>query len=138
MLNEYVYEDHQVENKVTKRHYPRTNNDQVLDFVFEKEHGLNRWSYNTSFNSIHLKYIITSLNHAEDPNLYLRKNKILIKGTIEVDDEYIPDVGFVSKLFSMLTVDVCSHTVSSNKTKWVKINCLSDKYFCYVLGGNTF
>ena len=25
-----------IENKVVKRHYPRTNNDQVLDFVFEK------------------------------------------------------------------------------------------------------
>mgnify|MGYP006944968740 CR=1 FL=1 len=39
MINEYVYEDERVENKVTKRHYPRTNNDQVLDFVFEKASG---------------------------------------------------------------------------------------------------
>ena len=37
--------------KITKKHYPRTNNSSVLEFVFEK-----------------------------DPNLFLRKNKILIKG----------------------------------------------------------
>ena len=77
-----------IDNKIVKRHYPRTNNEQVLDFVFEK-----------------------------DPNLYLRKNKILIKGTIEVDSGYVPEVGFASKLFGMLTVDVDSHTISSNKAK---------------------
>jgi len=26
----------EITTKVVKRHYPRTNNDQVLDFVFEK------------------------------------------------------------------------------------------------------
>ena len=45
------------------------------------------------------------------------KNKILIKGSVEVDAGYIPEVGFVSKLFGMLTVDVDSHTISSNKVK---------------------
>ena len=75
-------------SKVVKRHYPRTNNDQVLTIVFEK-----------------------------DPNLYLRKNKIVIKGTVEVDPGYIPEVGFVSKLFGMLTVDVDSHTISNNRAK---------------------
>ena len=42
--------------KVTKRHFPRINNDRVLEFVFEK-----------------------------DPNLFMRKNKIIIKGAIEFD-----------------------------------------------------
>ena len=42
--------------KVTKRHFPRINNDRVSEFVFEK-----------------------------DPNLFMRKNKIVIKGAIEVD-----------------------------------------------------
>ena len=42
--------------KVTKRHFPRINNDRVLEFVFEK-----------------------------DPNLFMRKNKIFIRGTIEFD-----------------------------------------------------
>ena len=83
-----VEESHSLHTKIVKKHYPRTNNDQVLDFVFEK-----------------------------DPNLFLRKNKILIKGTVEFDNGYVPDVGFVAKLFSMLTVDVDSHTVSSNRAK---------------------
>ena len=77
-----------IHTKIVKKHYPRTNNEQVLDFVFEK-----------------------------DPNLYLRKNKILVKGTVEFDDGYIPDTGFVAKLFGMLTVDVDSYTVSSNRAK---------------------
>ena len=42
--------------KVTKRHFPRINNDRVLEFVFEK-----------------------------DPNLFMRKNKIFIRGSIEFD-----------------------------------------------------
>ena len=53
--------NHEMENetidfKITKRHFPRINNDSVLEFVFEK-----------------------------DPNLFMRKNKIVIKGAIEVD-----------------------------------------------------
>ena len=77
-----------IDNKIVKKHYPRTNNEQVLDFVFGK-----------------------------NPNLYLRKNKILIKGTIEIDDHYIPENGFAAKLFGMLTVEVDSHTISSNRAK---------------------
>lgn len=77
-----------ITTKVIKRHYPTANNDQILDFVFPR-----------------------------DSNLYLRKNKIIIKGCIEVDDGFVPEVGFVAKLFSMLTVDVDSQTISSNKAK---------------------
>ena len=80
----------EIDNKIVKKHYPRTNNDQVLEFVFER-----------------------------DPNLYLRKNKILIKGAIEVPDTFVPDTGFVAKLFSMLTVEVDSHAISSNRAKLV-------------------
>ena len=36
--------------KITKKHYPRTNSNSVLEFIFEK-----------------------------DPNLFLKKNKILIR-----------------------------------------------------------
>ena len=74
--------------KVTKRHYPRDNNDSILEFIFEK-----------------------------DPNLFMRKNKIVIRGAIELPENVIPDNGFVSKLFSMLTVEVDSQTVSSNRSK---------------------
>ena len=82
-------EDDIIDKKVVKRHYPRTNNNQVLDFVFEK-----------------------------DPNLFLRKNKILIHGRIAIDDKYIPECGFVAKLFGMLTIDVDAHTISSNRAKY--------------------
>ena len=77
-----------IDHKVVKKHYPRTNSAQVLDFVFGK-----------------------------DPNLFLRKNKILIKGHIEIDSNYVPENGFVAKLFGMLTVDVDSQTISSNRAK---------------------
>ena len=94
-MNEYetrYYDDdaksEEVDQKVVKKNYPRTNNEQVLEFVFGK-----------------------------DPNLYLRKNKILIFGSVEVDHEYVPDTGYVAKLFSMLTVEVDSHTISSNRVK---------------------
>ena len=74
--------------KITKRHFPRDNNDSILEFIFEK-----------------------------DPNLYMRKNKIVIRGAIELDDNVLPDNGFVVKLFSMLTVEVDSQNVSSNRNK---------------------
>ena len=77
-----------IDYKVTKRHYPRTNNQNCLEFVFEK-----------------------------DPNLFLRKNKILIKGAIEFDKGYVPENGFASKLFSMLTVEVDSQQITKNNNK---------------------
>lgn len=77
-----------IDSKVVKRHFPRTNNDRVLDFVFER-----------------------------DPNLFLRKNKIIIRGSVEVDNGYVPEVGFVAKMFGMLTVEVDSQTVSTNRAR---------------------
>ena len=80
--------DEELDFKVTKRHYPRDNNDSILEFIFEN-----------------------------DPNLFMRKNKIIIRGAIELPTNVVPDNGFVSKLFSMLTVEVDSQTVSSNRCK---------------------
>jgi len=74
--------------KITKKHYPRTNSCSVLEFIFEK-----------------------------DPNLYLKKNKILIRGSITIDDKYILENGWVSKLFASLTVEIDSQTVSINKNR---------------------
>lgn len=74
--------------KVTKKHYPRTNNSSVLEFVFER-----------------------------DPNLFLRKNKIMIRGSITFDSKFIIDSAFAPKLFQMMTVEVDSQTVSTNKNK---------------------
>ena len=77
--------DETLDHKVTKKHYPRNNNKAVLEFVFEK-----------------------------DPNLFLRKNKILIHGNIEVHENYIPENGFAAKLFSQLSVEVDSQSVTAN------------------------
>ena len=77
-----------VDFKTVKRTYPRTNNDDVLEFIFEK-----------------------------DPNLFLRKNKIVIRGAIELEPNVIPDNGYVAKLFSMVTVEVDSQSVSNNRNK---------------------
>ena len=74
--------------KVTKKHYPRTNSCSVLEFIFEK-----------------------------DPNLFLKKNKILIRGSITIDNKFILENGWVSKLFASLTVEVDSQTVSTNKNR---------------------
>ena len=52
----YEMQNDVVDFKITKRHFPRINNESVLEFVFEK-----------------------------DPNLFMRKNKIIIKGAIEID-----------------------------------------------------
>ena len=71
--------------KVTKRHFPRINNSKCLEFVFEK-----------------------------DPNLFLRKNKIVIRGCFEVDKGYTIDNGFAAKLFSMMSVEIDSQTVSKS------------------------
>ena len=80
--------DEQLDFKITKRHYPRVNNDTIMEFIFEK-----------------------------DPNLFMRKNKIVIRGAIELGPNVLPDNGFVAKLFSMLSVEVDSQTVSSNRNK---------------------
>ena len=74
-----------LDNKVTKRHFPKCNNDNLLEFVFEK-----------------------------DPNLYLRKNSIIIRGAIEISDEFIVQNSWVSKLFTQLKVEVDSQVVSRN------------------------
>ena len=81
--------DEMLDYKITKKHYPRTNSSSVLEFIFEK-----------------------------DPNLFLKKNKILIRGSIEIDEKYVLENGWVSKLFSMLTVEVDSQTVSTNKNRY--------------------
>ena len=74
-----------IDFKVTKKHYPRINNDRVLEFVFDK-----------------------------DPNLHLRKNKIIIRGHIELDPAYVTENGFAPKLFSMMTVELNSQVISRN------------------------
>ena len=79
-----------IDHKITKRHYPRSNNKSVLEFVFEK-----------------------------DPKLFMRKNKIVIRGSIVVDKGYLVENGFVAKLFSMATVEVESQPVCRNNNRFI-------------------
>ena len=86
MNNEFQMESTETPDvKVTKRHFPRINNSKCLEFVFEK-----------------------------DPNLFLRKNKIVIRDSFEVDKGYTVDNGFAAKLFSMMSVEIDSQTVSKS------------------------
>ena len=77
-----------LDSKLCKRHYPRTNNSSILEFVFEK-----------------------------DPNLLLRKHKIVIKGNIEVSEDCVVENGWVSKLFSQLDVQLDCQSVSISRNK---------------------
>ena len=76
-----------IDQKLVKRHYPNTNNDQELSFIFES-----------------------------DPNLCLLKNRIAIHMIIELDEKYIPDNGFAAKQFANITIELNSQRVSTNKT----------------------
>lgn len=84
-----------IDNKVVKRHYPKQNISDNLTFTFDA-----------------------------DPNLCLVKNKIMIHFTIELDSKYIPDNGFASKQFSLCSVELNSQRVSSNKSKYERINSI--------------
>jgi len=77
-----------IDYKVTKTHYALNNTDEVVEVVIPK-----------------------------DPNLFARKNKILIRGTVQVDPKFIPDCNWASKLFSQLFVEVESQLVSKNTTR---------------------
>ena len=84
-MHEISVEDDVIDTKVTKKHYPSTNNSSVLEFILPK-----------------------------DPNLFLQKNKIIIRGSFQVDKNYVVENGFAAKLFSMLTFEVDSQSVSKN------------------------
>ena len=84
-MHEISVENDVIDTKVTKKHYPSTNNSSVLEFILPK-----------------------------DPNLLLQKNKIIIRGSFQVDKNYVVENGFAAKLFSMLTVEVDSQSVSKN------------------------
>ena len=77
------------DKKVTKRHFPKCNNNNLLEFVFEK-----------------------------DPNCYLRKNSIIIRGSIEIDENHIVENGWVAKLFSQMRVEVDSQVVTRNTNRY--------------------
>ena len=77
-----------LDNKVTKRIYPRENNESALTFIIDA-----------------------------DPNLCLEKNTIQIHLEVDLDNKYIPENGFVPKLFSILSVELNSQLISNNRTR---------------------
>ena len=77
-----------LDKKSTKKHFPKCNNSNLLEFVFDK-----------------------------DPNSYLRKNSITIRGAIEIDENHMVENGWVSKLFSQLRVEVDSQVVTRNNNR---------------------
>ena len=77
-----------LDNKIVKKHYPTSNMEDQLVFIFES-----------------------------DPNLCMVKKKIAIHFKIELPENYIPENGFASKQFSQLSVEINSQTVSNNKVK---------------------
>ena len=77
-----TFDNVELDYKVTKKLYPRVNTSETLDFLFDK-----------------------------DPNLFLRKNKIIIRGWIKLQDIYVVENGWVSKLFRSLSVKVDSQEV---------------------------
>ena len=78
----------EVDHKIVKRIYPRTNNKTSLEFILEK-----------------------------DPNLYLRMHSMKLMLKIDVPTGYYPDTGLAPKLFSDLRIDLDSQSINSSTTK---------------------
>ena len=78
----------EVDHKVTKRIYPRTNNKTSLEFVLEK-----------------------------DPNLYLRMHTMKLHFFINYPKEYAADMALGAKLFSDLKIDVHGQNINSSNTR---------------------
>ena len=101
MYNEsFDRENEEIDFKITKKHYPRINNDKVLEFVFDK-----------------------------DPNLHLRKNMIIIRGYFELDPAFVIENGFAPKLFLMMTVELNSQVISRNLNRLVHVYKSDDNLF---------
>ena len=78
----------EVDAKIIKRVYPRTNNHTSLEFIAEK-----------------------------DPNLSLRLYSAKLIMAIEFPKEYTPDIGFPNKLFNDLRIDFDSQTINSTTSQ---------------------
>jgi len=78
----------EVDHKIVKRIYPRTNNKTSLEFILEK-----------------------------DPNLYLRMHTIKLFVSVTIPVGYAPDIALGSKLFTDLRIDLDSQNINSSSTK---------------------
>ena len=78
----------EVDHKIIKHVYPRTNNKTSLEFVMEK-----------------------------DPNLFLRLHTMKLIFQVKIPDGYAPDMALPVKQFSDLRIDLDSQAVNSSSTK---------------------
>ena len=78
----------EIDHKIIKRVYPRTNNQTSLEFVCEK-----------------------------DPNLCLRLHTAKLIMGIEYPKEYIADIGIACKLFNDLRIEFDSQTINSTTSQ---------------------
>ena len=95
MSYESKHNDDELDYKVIKRQYPRFNNQEILEFVFDR-----------------------------DANLFMRKDKIIIRGAIEIDENYVVENNWPHKLFSQATIEIDSQTITRNLARSV--------YQCYL------
>ena len=86
--SEKVTNQMEVDHKVVKRIYPRTNNKTSLEFICEK-----------------------------DPNMFLRMHTMKLFFTIEIPNGYVPDMAVACKQFSDLRIDLDSQSINSTSTK---------------------
>ena len=86
--NKMVKNQMQIDHKIIKRVYPRTNNKTSLEFVLEK-----------------------------DPNLFLQLSSIKMFITVEFPESYVPDIALPAKLFSDLRIDLDSQNINSSSTR---------------------
>jgi len=88
--SETVTNQMEVDHKIVKRIYSRTNNKTSLEFILEK-----------------------------DPNLYMRMHSIKLFMNVEFQTGYTPDLALGAKLFSDLRIDLDSQSINSSTTKYV-------------------
>ena len=76
----------QVDSQVIKTHYPRDNNDKILNWVIQ-----------------------------EDPNLALDFSSITISFSVDIPKTHVPDNGFCAKLFQAMNVEINAQLITSSK-----------------------
>ena len=86
--SEKVTNQMDVDHKIVKRIYPRTNNKTSLEFILEK-----------------------------DPNLYLRMHTMKLFLRVTVPKGYAPDIALPAKLFSDIRIDLDSQNINASNTK---------------------
>ena len=77
-----------IDAETIKTHYARDNNDKILSFVLQ-----------------------------EDPNLMLDLTSIRIGLSVNIPNGFLPDNGFVSKLFANISIEIDSQLITSNKAR---------------------